>query len=163
MDRRHHTAIGLAISVLLLAGSIGSLSLKPWARQAMLAYAALAVVMTVVNLVVGLIWILPKVQATQQQIMAQQTSGQVPPAQMAAVMKTASSVGMVVAGVVQLIFPAILAFCYTRPNVKAAFGDPSGGAGSAGGPPYGEPPSPSGYYAAPPQQQPPRNYPPPQG
>lgn len=137
-----NTAIGLAISTLLLAGSIGSLSLKPWARRAMLIYAALAVLMTLANLVVGLVWVVPKIQAAQQQAMSQQSGGNVPPAQMTTAIKTASLVSLVVAAIVQLVFPAILAFCYTRPNVKAAFGDASmhGGASGYGADPYG-------YYA----------------
>ena len=142
-----NTAVGLAISVLLLAGSIGSLSLKPWAVPAMRTYAVLAVLMTVVNLVVTLIWVMPKMQQAQQQMMQQQPGA---PPQMAAIMQTAGWVGAVVGAVMALIYPALLWYFYGRPDVKAAFGAPGGQGGAAPGAYYGTTPAQGGYYGNPP-------------
>ena len=60
-----NVVVGTAVSVLLLASSIGSLSLKPWARKGMLAYAAMAVALTLIGGVVTMIWVLPKMQEAQ--------------------------------------------------------------------------------------------------
>ena len=151
------TVVGVAISILLLAGSIGSLNLKTWARPAMLAYAGLAVLMTLVNLVVTLVWIVPAMKQMQQQ-MPQQGA----PASAAAIMQAAGTVGAVVGAALALIFPALLAYFYTRPNVKAAFGAPhaQGGAAGAGGYYGGPPAAAGGYYGQPPGQYPPGQNPP---
>ena len=146
------TVIGLAISLLLLAASIGSLSLKPWARKGMLAYAAAAVVMTLVSGVATMVWILPKMQEAQKQMIAQQGGGA--PAGMMNIMQTAGTAGAVIGIIVALAYPLILWYFYTREDVKAAFErGPTPGA-SSHGPPQG-----GGYYAgqAPP---PPGSYPP---
>jgi hypothetical protein len=146
------TAVGVAASLLLLASSIGALSLKPWARKGLLAYAALAVLMNVVNLVVSLIWIVPKMQEIQQQ------QGAGAPAGMAAIMQTAGTVGAVVGFLITMIFPALVYYYMTRPQIVALF-EGGGGPGFPTGP-YGGPPGgmqqPGGYYA-----QPPGTYPPP--
>lgn len=145
------TVVGVGVSVLLLAGAIGSLNLKAWARPAMLAYAALAVLLTIINLVVALVWIVPKMQEAQQQA----TQQGVPP-QAAAIMQTAGTVGAVVGAAIALIYPAVLWYYYTRPNIKAAFGAHDAQGAAAGY--YGTPAPPAGYYGQPPQ--PPGQYPP---
>ena len=168
-----NTVVGLAISVVLLAGSIGSLSLKPWARSAMISYAGLAVVMTLVNLVVTLIWIVPAMKQMQAQMPQQQGAPN-----MGAIMQTAGAVGAFVGAAVALIYPVLLWYFYNRPEIKAAFGGGQGGPGgfpvgqggaAAGGYYYGNaaPPQAGAYYAQPPQapgqyppQQPPGQYPP---
>jgi hypothetical protein len=149
-----NAVVGTLVSVLLLASSIGSLYLKPWARKGMLAYAALAVVLTLVGGVVSVVWVLPKVQEAQRQMMAQQAGrGAAPPAQMMNVMQVAGTAGAVIGIGLALIFPIAIGYYYTRPAVKAAFE----GTGAAfppghGGPPqygppqYGPPPSGGGYY-----------------
>ena len=148
-----NAAIGTLVSALLLASSIGCLSLKPWARKGMLTYAGLAIVLTIAGGIITMVWMLPKIQEMQRQMMTQ-SSGRgapAPPPQMMSMIQSASTVGAVIAIVISLIFPACLIYFFTRPNVKSAFGDPT-----AGGP-YGAP-QPGGYYAGPPQ--PPGQYPP---
>jgi len=166
-----NTAVGTAISALLLAAAVGSLSLKPWARKGMLSYAAVAVVMNVVGLVVALVWVVPMMHEVQRQIAQQQAGrGGPPPQQMAALMQTAGTVGAVLGFVVTMIFPVVLWYFLTRPYVVAAF---TGGAAPPSGPygegypaPYGGAypgaPAPQGYYAPPPPA-PPGSYPPPRG
>jgi hypothetical protein len=144
--------VGTLVSVLLLASAIGSLSLKPWARKGMLAYAGLALVLTVVGGVVTMVWIMPKMQEAQRQMLAQQSArgAPAPPPGMMNVMQTAGNAFGVIAIVLALIFPLVLMYFYTRPEVKAAFGD----GGGAGGPAYGAPPSGGGYYPGQPPQPP---------
>jgi hypothetical protein len=148
------TVIGVAISALLLAGSIGSLSLKPWARKAMLVYAVAAIVMTVVDAAVGFIYVLPRMHEAQAQMVQQQSGrnrGGPPPQQMVNIVQTAGTVGFIVGAAARFIFPVVLFYFFTRPNVVGAF---EGGAGAAppGGPYGGYPaaPVPGGYYAPPP-------------
>jgi hypothetical protein len=166
-----NTVVGTAISALLLAAAIGSLSLKPWARKGMLAYAAAAVVMNVAGLVVSLIWVVPMMQEVQQQMIQQQAGrGGPPPPQMAAIMQAAGKVGAVLGFVFTMIFPVLLGYFYTRPHVVAAFGGQGGGPPGPYGGGYSAPyggiypgaPAQQGYYAPPPAP-PPGSYPPPQG
>ena len=145
---------GTLISILLLASSIGALSLKPWARKGLLAYAAVAVLMNLVNIVVSIIWIMPKMKTMQEQMIKQQ--GTAPPG-MAAIMQGAGTAGAVIGFLITMIFPLLLLYFFTRPNVVAAFeggGMPPGGYGAG---PYGGAPAAGGYYA-----QPPGSFPPPQ-
>ena len=146
-----NAVVGTLVSVLLLASSIGSLSLKPWARKGMLAYAGLALVLTVVGGVVTMIWIMPKMQEAQRQMLAQQSArgAPAPPPGMMNIIQTAGNAGAVIGLVLALIFPLVLMYFYTRPEVKAAFGEADGGGGPSGGaPPTG------GYYAGQPPQAP---------
>jgi hypothetical protein len=142
-----NAVVGTLVSVLLLASSIGSLSLKRWARKGMLAYAGLAVVLTLIGGVVSVVWVLPKAQEAQRQMMAQQASrGAAPPPQMMNIMQAAGTAGAVIGIVLALVFPIAIAYFYTRPAIKAAF-EGTGAAPGYGGPPqYGPPPSGGGYY-----------------
>jgi hypothetical protein len=139
--------VGVGISLLLLASSIGLLSIKRWARKGMLAYAALAVLMNVVNIVVSLVWLVPMMRDLQQQ------QGANAPPGMANIMQTAGTVGAVIGFLITMIYPALVWYYMTRPEVVALFeggagpGFPAGMPGGAQG---------GGYYA-----QPPGNYPPP--
>jgi hypothetical protein len=153
-----NAVIGTAVSALLLASSIGCLSLKPWARKGMLTYAGLAIVLTIVGGIITMVWMLPKIQEMQRQMMAQQTAGgAAPPPQIMGFVQAASTGGAVIGLLVSLVFPACLLYFFTRPNVQSAFGDATAG-GPQGGQPYGAP-QPGGYYAGPPQP-PPGQYPP---
>jgi hypothetical protein len=144
--------VGTAISVLLLSGSIGSLYLRPWARKAMVAYTVAAVAMTVINAVVTLVWLLPKITAAQQQMIQQMarpgTPG--PPPQMMSFMKAGGIGGAVMGALLGLAFPAFIAYFFTRSEVKDAFArgmnvrPPEGGGTRYAGyaPPPGAPPAP---------------------
>src|SRR5438128_303609 len=48
--------VGLALAVVLLAGSIGALSLKPWARRAMLFWAWADIFLRIVGTAVSVLW-----------------------------------------------------------------------------------------------------------
>ena len=163
--------IGFFISILLLSASIACLSLKPWARRGMIYYGIAAIVMNVVQLVVNMVWVMPKVMAAQEEMMQQQ-GGAAPPAGMFAGIGIA---GSVIGFIVAMIFPSLLLYFVRRPEVVGAFeGTGPGGAGQGGYPGGGFPPNtfqqqqPGGYYAGQPSQQapqpqPPGPYTPPQG
>ena len=101
------TALGWVISVILLAGSIGSLMLKEWARKAMLAYAWVAIVMTPISFLVNLFWLGPKMKAA----MVNQPGAAL-----------GQAIGMF-APFIALILPICILYFLTRPHVKAAFAE----------------------------------------
>jgi hypothetical protein len=149
--------VGTLISGLLLASSIGALMLKPWARKGMLAYAALAVVMNVVGLVVSLVWVVPKTRRLYEQLQQQQAGAGIPPGLMS-FMQNAGAAMTVVAFVIAMVFPLLLWYFFSKADVKAAFeppgfapGGPRGGAFAGyAAPPAAGPYAPPGSY--PPQQ-----------
>jgi hypothetical protein len=51
--------LGMVLAFVLLAGSIGSLKLMKWARPTMIAYAALSIIMTIVNIAAQFLFIFP--------------------------------------------------------------------------------------------------------
>jgi hypothetical protein len=103
---------GTLLSLLLLMSAIGSLALKPWARTGMLAYAFLAVVMTILGQAVGVFLIGPEVERAVQQ------SGMPTPPGMGLMGGWA---GAAVGLVVGLWYPVLITLFYTRPRVKEAF------------------------------------------
>ena len=105
-------ATGTLLSLLLLLSSLGSLALKPWARAGMLAYASLAVVMTVVSQLVGYFVIGPEVERVMRQ------SGMPAPAGMAWM---SGAVGVAIGFVIGLWYPVLVFVYYTRRPVREAF------------------------------------------
>lgn len=91
------TIMGFAISVILLAGSIGSLQLALWARKAMLAYAIVSLAMSVVGLITSFAFADPNQS----------------PAMVAGM-----AVGSFIVGI---IYPGCVLYFYTRPHVVSAF------------------------------------------
>lgn len=141
--------LGTLISALLLASAIGALMLKPWARKGMLAYAAIAVVMNVVGLVVSVVWVVPKTKKMYEQMMQQQGNAQVPQGVLS-FMQNAGVAMTIVAFIIAMVFPLLIWYFFTRENVKAAF---EGGGMPPGSPAAGGYPAPGAY--APPGQYPP--------
>jgi hypothetical protein len=116
--------VGWLVSLLLLMSSIGSLRLKDWARGGMLAYAALAAVMTVVTQVVGMIAVQPAIEQA-----VRQATGQAPGAAMP--MQMSPAISLAIGMVLGLWFPVVILWYYTRPRVKEAFGRGPAPAGAA--------------------------------
>jgi hypothetical protein len=146
--------LGIGLSLLLLVCSIGLLSLKPWARKGILGYAVLAVVMNVANLVVSLMWMGPMMEEIQRQ------QGPNAPAGMTNIMQTAGTGFAVVFFLITMIYPLVVWYYMTRPEIVGLFeggGGPGFPAGPYAGPPGGVQAG-GGYYA-----QPPGTYPPPRG
>jgi hypothetical protein len=145
--------VRLVLSLVLLAGSIGALSLKAWGRSAMLGYAWGIVVVTILETIVGLTMTLPAVKKhlpadpqLQQTMMAQQY-------------------GSVLCGpILGLIYPVFVLVYMNKPHVKAAFAGTGGTTGMGGGG-YGGgyPGAAAGMYPPPQQPPPPPGGYPPQG
>jgi hypothetical protein len=113
-------ATGTLLSLLLLLSSLGSLALKPWARAGMLAYASLAVVMTAVSQMVGLMVIGPEIERAMRQ------SGMPQPAGMAWM---SGGVGVALGFLMGLWYPVLILVYYTRRTVREAFEQGLGGTG----------------------------------
>ncbi|HZN68714.1 MAG TPA: hypothetical protein VFB66_25775 [Tepidisphaeraceae bacterium] len=103
---------GTLISVLLLMSSIGCLGLKPWARSGMLAYAALAVVMTLISQVVGYFVVGPVVQNAMRSSGIQQPTG---------MGWMQGPAGLVLGVVIGLWYPLLILYFFTRRRSKEAF------------------------------------------
>ena len=133
-------AIHIPLSIVLLAGSIGALNLKLWARKALLFWSVAAIVMNVIGMIVNLTLMFPKLSAIQ---------GQNPRSAAAVTGGIAGGIGGFIFG---MIVPILMLYFMTRPQVKQAFemaasglapgapGPP--GAPAAGGPATWEPPPP---------------------
>jgi hypothetical protein len=105
-------ATGTLISLLLLLASLGSLALKGWGRAGMLGYAALAVLMTVVEQAVNYYVVAPEM------LQAMRQSGTPMPPGMAILN---GWVGVVIGLLVRLWYPALIFYFYNRRHVKDAF------------------------------------------
>jgi hypothetical protein len=106
-------ATGWLVSMLLLLSSIGSLRLRDWGRWGMLAYAALALVMTALSQVVGVLAIQPALAPALREIASKNPSS----------FQMSPGSGMVVSIVLQLWFPLLILIFFTRPHVKRAFAE----------------------------------------
>ncbi len=100
--------IGFVMSIVLMAGAIGSLKLMTWARHLMLAYAAISIVVTIVVTIVNTIWLTP--------VMVQST---VPEAQ--AIVKWSSYIGAVIGMLFGLTMPVLVLIFFRKPHVVDAF------------------------------------------
>jgi hypothetical protein len=103
---------GTLISMLLLLSSLGSLALKGWGRAGMLAYAALALLMTAVEQTVNSLVVGPEMLRVMRQ------SGMPQPAGMALM---SGWVGVAINLLVRLWYPALILYYYNRRHVKEAF------------------------------------------
>lgn len=110
--------ISLIASVLLLWGGIGALSLKPGARKALIAYAIVLIVNTIVGLGLSL-----TVSGTRSEAAFQRSMKNVPPAQAAAMQKgyELGFYGATGFSVIFLVWPGLVLYYMSRPHVKAAF------------------------------------------
>jgi hypothetical protein len=122
--------LAMLLAFVELAGSIGSLMLKPWARKTMVWWAWAAIALGVLGTIMTLAWIMPKVTRANPNPAA----------------AWGGMIGGVVGGLVGLIFPIFVLIYFNRDYVKAAFER-----GSAGGPAA---PPPPGYGAPPPPRVP---------
>lgn len=103
---------GTLLSLLLLMSSLGSLALKPWARTGMFGYAALALLMTIVEQVMGIYVVGPEVERAMRQSGMPQPPG---------IAWMSGWIGIVLVLVFKLWFPLLILYYYTRPHVKLAF------------------------------------------
>src|SRR3954454_10779915 len=100
---------GGIFAIMGLAGGIGALSLKPWARKALLAYAIAAIVTGIVGTIFNLTVMLPKMSQIPQNR---------PEVKMTIQLMPIMTIGGFFLG---LILPVCVLFFMTRPKVKAAF------------------------------------------
>jgi hypothetical protein len=99
--------VGWFMAILLLVCSIAALSLKPWARKGLLAWAGITIVTGIIGLFITVAFILPAMG-----------QGNTPQAKGAAI---GGMVGGIVGGVISLILPVLMLVFMTRPHVVAAF------------------------------------------
>jgi hypothetical protein len=127
------TGAGGILAILELAGGIGALSLKPWARRALLFYAIGAILIGLVGTIFNIMVMVPKLSQIPQNR---------PEVKLTVQLMPIMTIGGFLLG---LILPVCVLIFMTRPKVKAAFAGqtPPGDAFQpAGGyPPPGYPPA----------------------
>jgi len=108
------------ISLLLVLSSVGSLRLRDWGRQGMLAYAPLKLLTTIAAQVIGMLVINPTLEPAMKQAAAQQPNAFQMSPTTSAILMTIWSIWL----------PLWVLWTFTRPAVKAAFdqGPPPPGA-----------------------------------
>jgi hypothetical protein len=103
--------IGIFKALLLIGSSVGSLSLKPWARPGMLVYAWVAIVQVVVGAIINMAYVFPKMMAA--------IPASTPPA-----LRASMQAGMIAGAcgaIISIIFPICILYFFTRLHVINAF------------------------------------------
>lgn len=111
--------IGLVLAILLLAGGIGALSLKPSARSMLIWYSVLYLVTGILGLLLNILWINPRMEQVVNQSF--QLNPQLNNPGMRAGIRYSTYGGMCF-GLLLLIWPVVVLYFMSRPHVKAAFG-----------------------------------------
>ncbi len=102
--------LGLGLTIALLAGSIGMLSLQTWARQMVLIYAVASLVLGVLGTIISAIWMIP--------IFNQLASDPDPAVRMGGVVGKYS---LFISPVIGAIYPVFVLVFLRRRNVVEAF------------------------------------------
>src|SRR5687767_11022515 len=114
-------ATGWVISLLLVLSAVGSLRLRDWGRTGMLAYAALALLMTIVSQVVGIVAVGPALEPAVRQALA----GKPAPWWQLGTVPTA-----VIMTILGTWFPLLILYYFNRRSVKQAFDEGPAPAGA---------------------------------
>lgn len=101
-------AIGVLTSILLLAGSIGSLKLSRWAWSAMLVYSLLAILTSAISLIMTFLVIMPRMKEAMPDLPEGAFMQQI--------------AGGVCGGLFGILFPIAILIFYNSAKVKSAFG-----------------------------------------
>ena len=115
---------GLVLSIVLLIGSIGALSLRPWARATLLAFAVVDLMYDVGKLVIALVWVFPQMDSlirNSPQVHAN------PNTNIEQAVKIGKAVGIgstIATAAVTIAFALVVLIVMSRPKVKAAFEGP---------------------------------------
>ena len=115
--------VGFVMSVWLLVASIGMLSLKTWARKAMVRYGIVYLVTSILSIILSLSVTNPRMRQVTEQSM--QSNAQLNTPQMKTIMRY-SSYGGVCFAVVFLLWPILIIYFMSKPHVKSAFHEQTG-------------------------------------
>ena len=102
--------LGVLSSAALLAGGIGLLMMKPWARKLSIGYSLYAMVMGLVGMVFSYLWMVRPMMEQAAQKQGPEAAGAI-----------GGAVGGLVGGCFSLAYPVLLLIFMTRPKVVAAF------------------------------------------
>jgi len=112
---------GLVLSIMLLVGSIGALSLKPWARSALIGFGAVDLIYDVAKLVLCIVWVLPMMEPMFRNNPQFQSNPKVNVEQMVKFAKISSVVTWGLIALVTIAIALAVLIVMNKPNVKAAF------------------------------------------
>jgi hypothetical protein len=102
-------------TLVLIAAGIGLLGMKPWGRMASIGYGIYAIVMGLVGLVINAVYVSMPLMQQASEMQGPEAAGAI-----------GGAIGGVVGGCIGLVYPALLLFFMTRPNVVQAFEQPQG-------------------------------------
>ena len=125
----------LVTSAILLAAGIGALSRKPWARKAAVAVSAVILVLAVVRIVVAFGWGVPDMERMTARMKQSGPVGNQGPAAFMEMMGTGVKLISIVVFLLTATVTGTILALWTKPNVKAWFGDGVAAAGNGGYPP----------------------------
>jgi hypothetical protein len=124
------TAIGLGLFITLLCSGVGALSLKPAARKAMILYAWIDIITSILQLILNVAFLHQRTEVMTRKVLSATLGFN--PANVEPMIK-AGYYGGIALAIVILIWPILILYYMNRLHVKAAF--------SGNGPP-----PPVGYY-----------------
>jgi hypothetical protein len=128
--------LGIFAAIAEIAGGIGMLGLKPWGRRVSVGFGIYSLAVGVINLLLFVVILVGPILAILRQTQDPAVSGGA----------VGGLAGGVMGGVMGMLYPGILLFFLTRPEIKAAFDSPPS-------PPYASGPPPQ-YPSGPPPQYP---------
>jgi len=106
------SVLGLILAVVQLAGGIGSLKLAPWARQGLIVYAISVIILTLVDFAIRVMYLMPAVQpAPPRNVNAQAYR----------MGFTFGFWGALILELVLLIWPILILYFMSKPDIKAAY------------------------------------------
>lgn len=114
--------ISLGLLGMLLAGGIGGLKLRPWARRMMIRWSIIVIVLSTIHLVIALVWVNPVAARYTRQMQLQinpQAASAVGP-----VIGAAQTIGTFIGWLLNCILPVCFLILWRSPKVIAAFEQP---------------------------------------
>jgi hypothetical protein len=112
----------LALSAVLLAGGIGGLKLRPWARRTLIGWSIALVTWATINLIITLVWVNP---ATADYMRSVQLRTNPQAAKMmGSMMGPLQTVFAVIGWATELILPVCFLILWRSPRIVAAFESP---------------------------------------
>lgn len=109
------TLIALPMAFALLAGGIGSVTLRQWARKLMVAYAAFSIVFILLSIVMSILIVIPET------IRAMNAAAAASPTPPPAWVGTLVAVWTFIVLLICLIYPTFVLIYYRKPHVIDAF------------------------------------------
>ena len=108
--------LNFALALTMLICCIAALKLKPFARKVMIPLSIVIIVWAIIVTITTTTWLMPEIHKTMQPVYRQNPAMQGP-------QQIGEMIGAVLTAVVMCAVPFCVLLLWTRPHVKAAFGE----------------------------------------